>query len=328
MKKLFKLLVPSILLASTVVLAGTEKEQSSTLSNLEITQNQDKKDDLSTLSNTSYYPTGEVKEVEEYVDDMAKVTTYYKTGKKSKSTLYHKNDKVKAMRSQSKKNGHFSFFFAPVNLTTVWQTETKYYSTGEVKEVINSVEETATLYYKNGQIYATLSAPKQGVGGKLTIYYESGELLVKVNLPGKKVPNRIGSVKLYYKTGIIENIEMNMVYIDKLLENKFITKQQYSKIAYSIWTESLALSSTNKRLLMGLAKEGETTPEITTIYYISPPQKTTALDDFNFVKAQQAKLPLIKQNESRIFFSITEKGLTVTRTYGDGRQNTTGTYDK
>jgi hypothetical protein len=70
---------------------------------------------------------------------------------------------------------------------------------------------------------------------------------------------------------------------------------------------------------MRIAKEGETTPEITTIYYIDPTN-----DNISF----KPKLPLIKQNESRIFFSKTKKGLTVTRTYGDGRQNTTGSYDK
>ena len=59
------------------------------------------------LSKTFYYPTGEVKQVQEFVDGKAsKDTAYYKTGevggvkeyidgKKSKTTHYRKNGEIK-----------------------------------------------------------------------------------------------------------------------------------------------------------------------------------------------------------------------------------------
>jgi antitoxin component YwqK of YwqJK toxin-antitoxin module len=70
---------------------------------------------------TTYYPTGEVKEVQKYVDGkLLKATAYYKTGevekvleyidsKVSKTTLYHKNGKVKGSNKWVDKLLNFSF---------------------------------------------------------------------------------------------------------------------------------------------------------------------------------------------------------------------------
>jgi len=155
---------------------------------------------------TTYYPTGEVEEVEEHVaGEKSKVTTYYKTGrvkqdqeyvngKRSKVTNYYPTSEVKKV---------YKFVDDEVLKATI------FHKTGEVKEIdeyVNGKHSKATQYYKTGEIQ-TIQEFFNG-NSKATFYNKTGEVdRILEFTDGKK-----SKETFYNKTGKVEQIQE---YVDK-----------------------------------------------------------------------------------------------------------------